>query len=303
MRNWNEIYKKTDEMRMAWAESDAKRDEGITIPDGIDMKCDITYTSSAAEPEKRWHLTDIYYPKDKMEKYPVIISVHGGGWFYGDKELYRLYTSYLASKGFAVVNFNYRRSPQYLYPCGFFDVCCLMDFIIRNADEYEFDMDRLYMVGDSAGAQLVSQYCIFATSEEYRCLFDFSDKLDYVKPSKVALNCGIYAMNDLYDSKDELCEWYIPENISHDLFKSFYNVLDYMKSDFPATYLMLSVNDGLSVHTLPMKKKLEQLGVSVVYREFGEDNEQDGHVFHLNMRSENGRKCNHEEISFFNDEL
>ena len=32
------------------------------------------------------------------ESYPVIANVHGGGWFYGDKQLYSLYTKYLAAQ-------------------------------------------------------------------------------------------------------------------------------------------------------------------------------------------------------------
>ena len=53
-------------------------------------------------------LFDIYYPAelDAQTSYPVIVSVHGGGWFYGDKELYSYYCCHLASKGFVVLNFN-----------------------------------------------------------------------------------------------------------------------------------------------------------------------------------------------------
>lgn len=301
MKNWEEIFKRTEEMSKLWAKSDALRDEGVTVPQGVRLVCDIPYTDSNTEDEKIWHMTDIYYPEKEMEKYPVIVSVHGGGWFYGDKELYRLYTSYLASKGFAVVNFNYRRAPKYNYPCGFMDVCSVMDFINKNADKYKLDLNRLYMVGDSCGAQLVSQYCIYVTSEEYRRLFDFSDSLNVPKPVKVALNCGVYAMNNLYDANDELCYFYLPDNMSDSLFKSFYNILDYLNKDFPETYLMLSVNDGLAIHTAPLKDKLTELGVEFVFREFGEDNVNDGHVFHLNMNSENGKQCNEEEINFFNE--
>ena len=62
---------------------------------------------------------------------------------------------------------------------------------------------------------------------------------------------------------------------------------------------MLSVNDPLAKHTAPLKKKLEKLSVPFVYREFGQDEPADGLVFHLNMRSENGKWVNQEEMEFF----
>ncbi|MFR5151238.1 MAG: carboxylesterase family protein [Ruminococcus sp.] len=52
---------------------------------------------------------DVYRPKQAQgEDLPVIISVHGGAWMYGDKERYQYYCMSLAQRGFAVVNFTYR---------------------------------------------------------------------------------------------------------------------------------------------------------------------------------------------------
>lgn len=288
-----------EKMRQMWAKGDAIRDEGLVEPAGIRKVCNVAYTDSETEEEKRWHLTDIYYPKETMERYPVIVSVHGGGWFYGDKELYRFYAMHLAEKGFAVVNFNYRLSPQYQYPCGFLDVCRLMAFLAEHVDEYQLDTERIYMVGDSAGAQLVSQYCIFVASGEYRSLFDKDGNLTLLAPAKVALNCGIYDMQDRLKNDANLCEWYLPKELSDPLTESFVNVLDYMNEQFPETYLMCSVNDALMPRTMPMREKLTALKVPFVYREFGQDNPADGHVFHVNLKSENGLRCNQEEVDFF----
>ena len=131
-------------MRHAWSASDAKRDEGLIYPNNVIQIKNLDYKK--AIDVKKWNesfqredneriiyyndpddalnldseryasnsLFDIYYPAepDAQTTYPVIVSVHGGGWFYGDKELYSYYCCHLASKGFAVVNFNYRLAPQ-----------------------------------------------------------------------------------------------------------------------------------------------------------------------------------------------
>lgn len=292
------LYDEIKAMRLAWAESDAKRDEGIPEPVGIRKVEDIVYTTSATEEEEPWHLTDIYYPESwEGETYPVIVSIHGGGWFYGDKKLYSLYTKYLASKGFAVVNFNYRLAPEYPYPCGFLDCCRLMDFLAKNAETYRLDLNRLFMVGDSAGAQLVSQYSIFSTSADYRALFEEATNLLAPVPKKVALNCGVYELYGREDSR--VSENYLPEKMSENLKESIEHVLDYVTGDFPETFLMASVNDSLLPASEVLKKKLEASGVPYEYHEYGHTNPEDAHVFHVNLRSEEGLRCNKEELEFF----
>ena len=292
------LYDEIRATRLAWAENDAKRDAGVPEPEGIRKIEDIVYTTSATKEEEPWHMADIYFPEPWEGKdYPVIVSIHGGGWFYGDKKLYSLYTKYLASKGFAVVNFNYRLAPEYKYPCGFLDCCRLMDFLAKNAEQYRLDLNRLYMVGDSAGAQLVSQYSIFATSEEYRSLFEEAKDLTAPVPCKVALNCGVY---ELYGRKDSRAsENYLPEDLPESLEESLVHVLNYVNKDFPETFLMVSVNDPLLPASEVMKKKLEACSVPCEYHEYGQTNPADAHVFHVNLRSEEGKRCNKEELDFF----
>ena len=300
-----DYIKQADKMRNEWATSDAKRDSGLTEPDNIKAIKDVEYTFSETEDEKVWHLTDIYYPTEvDITKYPVIVNVHGGGWFYGDKELYRHYCMKLASYGYAVVNFNYRRSPEYQYPAGFMDVCHLFEFLAINADKYSFDMDNLYAVGDSAGAQLLSQYSIWATNAEYKVLLDKVGDMIAPIPKRIALNCGIYNMRDML-GRENLVEWYLDDETMADtagvgdVANSFFNVIDYVNSSFPETFLMLSVNDDLRVHTIPMKDKLDEVGVPFIFKQYGEGSPEDGHVFHVNMKSAIGAQCNDDEIEFF----
>ena len=292
------LYDEIKAMRLMWAESDAKRDAGIPEPEGIRKIEDIVYAASVTKEEEPWHLTDIYYSEPwEGDTYPVIVSIHGGGWFYGDKKLYSLYTKYLASQGFAVVNFNYRLAPEYQYPCGFLDCCRLMDFLARNAEEYRLDMNRLYMVGDSAGAQLVSQYSIFATSEEYRNLFEEAKGLTAPVPAKVALNCGVYELYGREDSR--VSENYLPAQMPEKIEESILHILDYVNKDFPETFLMASVNDNLLPASAVIRKKLDAVSVPYEYHEYGQTNPADAHVFHVNLRSAEGVRCNKEELAFF----
>ena len=89
---------------------DAKRNEGLKTPRGIQRIDDLRY----GEDER--NVLDVYRPKDAHGRLPVIVSIHGGGWVYGNKEIMQFYCMSLAEKGFAVVNFNYRLAPYHKHP-------------------------------------------------------------------------------------------------------------------------------------------------------------------------------------------
>ena len=68
----------------AFRRGDEKRDAGLTTPEDICRFDDLQYG-----PDKRWNVLDVYRPLGAGGKLPVIVSVHGGGWVYGDKERYQ----------------------------------------------------------------------------------------------------------------------------------------------------------------------------------------------------------------------
>lgn len=311
-------------VRTMWANNDRKRDKDNKEPDNLTIYKDITYAPSSSNKESFFHLTDIYRPAAGSGLLPVIINVHGGGFFYGDKELYRFYCMHLAAKGFVVVNFNYRLAPEHKYPAAITDVCLLMDFVRNNCEKYGMDPEHLFMVGDSAGAQLITQYNVLTTNRDYRelCIkasffcpdlltgnstdgtgsFKMTALLSNLPvPKAVALNCGVYDTDEI---KDQLFfKWYFPKHPSEPLVRSFFDMPGYINSDFPPAYLMASVNDDLKSHTAFMKNRLEKLQVPFCYKEFGEGHPEDGHVFHINLKSQNGLLCNAEECDYFHSHI
>ena len=235
----------------------------------------------------------ISYMSDENRKYPVIVSVHGGGWFYGDKELYSHYCCLLAEHGDVVVNFNYRLSPQNKYPAAIEDVAYMVRYIHENSQILGIDMDNFYMVGDSAGAQLTANYCIIASNSDYR------EKLDFftydLLPKKVCLNCGAYNMAE---RNDNVSAWYLKNAVTEEQYKLFKDQLDYVNADFPEAYLMYSVNDDLSSHTKVLDEVLNKVGIAHITKAYGQNNPDSGHVFHMNMYNPEGILCNEDECAF-----
>ena len=179
--------------RIRASKSDRVRDAAIPLPEGIVQCRNISYGSHGEE-----NLLDVYYPDNASAPLPTIVSIHGGGYVYGNKEIYRRYGMDLAKRGFAVVNFNYRLAPKWKFPTPLADANAVLHWVVQNAVRYHLDPSRIFLVGDSAGAQLASQYAAIHTNPEYAALFRL--KLPKVRIRALGLNCGMYDLVSNWDS-------------------------------------------------------------------------------------------------------
>jgi acetyl esterase/lipase len=175
------------QLRKVFGEGDAKRDEGLTTPEDIIRFNDIPYGLLDA----KWQKLDVYRPKDKQGKLPVILSVHGGGWVYGDKDVYQWYCMSLAQRGFAVVNYSYRLAPEYKYPSSFEDTGAVAYWILDHAEKYGFDTEHIFGVGDSAGGHMLSLFAAALTNPSFEVPYPFPKDFTF---KAIALNCGVYEM-------------------------------------------------------------------------------------------------------------
>ena len=277
---------------------DKKRDAGLTTPDDIRRYDDIQYG-----PDRKWNMHDVYRPKGEEGKLPVIISVHGGGWVYGDKELYQYYCMSLAQHGFAVVNFTYRLAPRSKVPAQLEDTDLAVRWCLEHAEEYGLDTDNVFAVGDSAGAHLLGLYCCLCTDGEYASSVGVAPPEGFL-PRAVALNCGVYhpekkkgsditalLMRDLLPGKGTAEEM---ERIS---------VLNHLNAAFPPSFVMTCEGDFLAQAAPPLVERMKELGVPVEYRYYGDPDHVLGHVFHCNMRLEEGKKCNADECEYFRSRI
>lgn len=275
-------------------EGDAKRDEGLTTPQDIKRYDNISYGV-----HKELNLLDIYHKKNVTDCQPTIISIHGGGWVYGDKDVYQFYCMGLAKRGFTIVNFSYRLAPENPYPAALEDINSVFTWVAEHAKEYNIDLNNLFVVGDSAGAQFASQYMAMLTNYEFQKNYQFKVPSDKIKVRAIALNCGIYDLKKYVEtSNDGLILAYLGEDP-----KSKVQALDTMKyitKDFPPTFVMTSYHDFLKEHAKPMYDELIKLGVHCRYKVYGDkNNEKIAHVFHLDIRSQEAKECNNEECEFF----
>lgn len=285
-------------VRALFKRGDDKRDEGCTTPEDIRRFDDIVYG-----PDPKWNRLDVYRPKEAQGLLPVIVSVHGGGWVYGDKERYQYYCMSLAQQGFAVVNFTYRLAPKYKFPAPVEDTNRVFAWILSHAGQYELDTGNLFAVGDSAGAQLLAMYSCICTNPAYASGFAVHTPARAV-PRAVALNCGVYKIEKSRkkDLTTRLMADYLPGKGTEQELQQI-SVLQYVTGDFPPAFVMTAEGDFLAEQAKPLVGRLKEMGAEAKYHYYGDKDHVLGHVFHCDIRSENAARCNREECAFFRKHL
>ena len=271
---------------------DEKRNAGLKTPEGIERFDDISY----ADHER--NILDVYRPQNSDSKLPVIVSIHGGGWVYGNKEIMQFYCMSLAEKGFAVVNFSYRLAPEYKHPTPLIDTNRVIYWIFENADKYGFDTENVFLVGDSCGANLVGLYSCICADPSY------AEKMSIYPPNgfaprAVALNSGLYRLvrgeEDLLDS---LAEAYFENGGTEEEYDEI-ALAKLITPNFPPCFVMTAPGDFLTCQAKPFFDILKEKGIKAEYHSYGNSENPLNHVFHINIKLAEARSCNADECEFF----
>ncbi|MFO7994446.1 MAG: alpha/beta hydrolase [Marinobacter sp.] len=135
--------------------------DAAQVPEtGFSTQTDITFSPDG------WPQTlqaDIYLPQTD-EPLPAVLLVHGGGWERRSREDMTWIAEHLASRGFAVMNIDYRFAPEHLFPAQLYDLQIAMNWLHNQADSYNLDRDAISAFGFSSGAHLVSLMALVAES-------------------------------------------------------------------------------------------------------------------------------------------
>lgn len=287
----------SDYIRKSFRESDDVRDAGLTTPKEIVRYDNLIYGKDPA-----WQILDVYRPAfEDGNILPVIVSIHGGGWVYGDKERYQYYCMDLALRGFAVVNFTYRLAPEFQFPASLEDTNLVFAWILEHKKEYGFDTEHIFAVGDSAGAHMLGIYSAICTNTDYASEFSFRVPAGFV-PKAIALNCGVYQISMKHMKPDGLTTLlmvdYLPEKGSPKELELL-NVLEHITEQFPPVFFMTAEGDFLKSETGPLSERLMEKNIPFVYRYYKSAERELQHVFHCNIRLPEAKLCNDEECMFF----
>ena len=98
----------------------------------------------------------IYEPAGGPGDAPVMMYIHGGGWYIGSAEESESMAQRWADEGWYVVSVNYRLADvgHATWDKAPADVACALTWTVKRASEAGADTSRLTVIGDSAGGHL-----------------------------------------------------------------------------------------------------------------------------------------------------
>ncbi|XP_068637901.1 isoprenylcysteine alpha-carbonyl methylesterase ICME-like [Aristolochia californica] len=99
---------------------------------------------------------DLYLPANLDEPKPVVAFVTGGAWIIGYKAWGALLGLELAERDVIVACIDYRNFPQGTISDMVKDASAGISFVCNNIAEYGGDPNRIYLVGQSAGAHIAA---------------------------------------------------------------------------------------------------------------------------------------------------
>ena len=285
-------------INFTWNISDTQRDKKIPLPENVEAFRNISYVKDG----DKYNLLDIFIGKSVVDhkKIPLIINVHGGGYVYGDKDLYQRYAMLLASFGYAVISFSYHLAPKYKFPTPLIELDKVVSFAKKNAEKYHFDLENTFLIGDSAGGNLSFIYGVCQSSKDYRNLFGQLDMAISIKA--IIMNCPAFSL--FYNGKNFL-------SMMHGISKDYYGQinsndarlypLNYLNKNFPRCLIMTAEKDFLRPSIEKDLHVFDEKNVEYTYIYCKDKKKKLAHVFHLNIIEENAIRLNKREHMFLKE--
>ena len=190
--------------------------------------------------EKPNHLLqmDLLIPQ-AAKKLPAVIFVPGGGFISSNKANKLQLRMFLAEKNFVVASINYRTAPNARFPQPVEDVKSAIRFLKANAQKFNVDAEKIFLIGSSAGGYLAS----FAAVTNDAKIFNVGDNLNM--SSKILAAVNFYGVSDL----TKVAETF-PEGVQN-LYNSAGSIASLLVNGVPA---FGGVDGGMLAHPLAAER-------------------------------------------------
>ncbi len=177
----------------------------------------------------------------------------------------------------------------------------VVEWVLSHQEQYGFDADNVFLVGDSAGGHGIALYTAICTNPEYAGQYAFSVPNGFV-PNAIAINCGVAEVCMKDEQTKELMKIYLPGHGTDEELDKMSPLL-HITEQFQPTFVMTAEGDFLRDDAVKYVKRLTECNVENVYRYYKSTDGPLGHVFHCNMKLEIAHRCNEEECAFFKNHM
>lgn len=261
--------------------------------------------------DQKMTIGDLYFDPIILKdgkKHPIILNLHGGGFVMGDKDYRKTLSELYASRGYYVYNINYRMPPAVdIFGC-INDSIDAANYILTLAEEYNIDLNKIIITGDSAGAYLATYIASVKYNPELCEKINVPDvKIDI---AALVLNSGPYNLPSMLEAKlpfgviPELASMLTGRKFKEDLsdiheyeYFKYMSTIDFVNDDWCPVFISWSDSDFICPNQgRPMAEKLMKHCPKV--KTSYADGLMYGHDFHLTIRNEKSMQCIESGIKF-----
>jgi acetyl esterase/lipase len=134
----------------ALAQLSPTADWATKVQNQYQIAANVTYLAATGYESK----LDVYRRRDVTTPQPTLVFYHGGGWIGGTKEQSFMSIMPWLEMGWNVVNVEYRMARVAPAPAGVEDALCALRFVVAQAKNYNVDVNKIVVTGESAGGHL-----------------------------------------------------------------------------------------------------------------------------------------------------
>lgn len=199
---------------------------------------------------------------------PVLFWIHGGGFLAHSASSVADYSVMMANQGYVVASLDYTLAPGARYPVPIKQANAALGYVASRIADYGGDQTRIFVGGDSAGAQMASQLVALHTNPSLAQRVCIDPVLRNGQLRGTVLYCGFYDMRTVDTSGFpalRTClraytgcrEWWRAPFINE------LSTVQNLTSDYPATFLTVGDGDPFEAQGKEFAAALAVLGVPV----------------------------------------
>jgi acetyl esterase/lipase len=209
---------------------------------------------------------DLYLPPKAKGPSPVVINIHGGGWNHGVKESQTGFNTFF-KMGYAVANIEYRLTGQATAPAAVEDTRCALIYLIRNAAVLNIDVNKIVIMGGSAGGHLALMGGLLGNDHR------FDGHCPGVENIKVAAIIDKYGITDVWDwgygtnvTSKSATRW-LGDKANDKKFAASVSPVTYVNKNSPPTFIVHGDADPTVPYqqSVDLHKKFVEMGVKTEF--------------------------------------
>jgi acetyl esterase/lipase len=270
------------------------------VPDSIFAQYGLSYS-----PGDRDALLDVFVPEGASGLLPAIVWVHGGGFVAGSRSDLSGYLKILAARGFVTIAVDYTLAPNGQFPTPVVQTNNALEYVIAHADEFGVDPRRIFLAGDSAGAQIAAQTALVISDPQYAARMNLRAGMERNSLRGLVLYCGPYDPVSLnsggpFSGFKHIVVWsYLGVRDQRDPRVGKMSVTPHVSATFPPVFISVGNADPLAQQSVDFANALEAYGVDVSALFFPADYHPPlEHEYQMLLTTEAGRLAFQRSVAF-----